>query len=208
MCAMILKNLTENPIFANFLPNLTACFGDFNQFSQNIQQIAEIAGLDLTQFEIDHLAVRMNSAEKAVQWQEMLSAHATLLKESEVNGRPISLFELAQPLHFCGQAVSIIELPFPKGKIYPVEGWEHCELVVPFRDNESVEQWVERLEHQFGFSRNSQLKVKISQPIVAGERLANPTIALSLKDETNQNYCCLKVHPYDINAIICSEITI
>lgn len=208
MCAMILKNLTENPTFANFLPNLTACFGDLNQFTKNIQLIAEIAGLDLAQFEIDHLAVRMNCEEKAVQWQKMLSAHTTLLKESEVNGRPISLFQLFQPLNFCGQTVSIIELPFPKGKIYPVEGWEHCEIVIPFHANESVEQWVARLVNQFGFSQNSQLNVKISQPIVTGERLENPTIALSLKDATNQNYCCLKVHPYDINAIICSEITI
>lgn len=208
MCAMILKNPTEDSTFANFLPNLTACFGDLSQFEQNIQQIAHLAQLDLAQFTIDHLAVRMNSIEKAMQWQTMLSANATLLKKSDVNGRPISLFHLTQPLTFCGQALSIIELPFPKRKTYPVEGWEHCEIVMPFLPDESVEQWVARLDKQFGFRQNTQLNVKISQPIVAGERLANPTIALSLKNATNQNYCCLKVHPYDINAIICSEIII
>lgn len=208
MCAMILKNLTENPNFANFLANLTACFGELDQFEQKIEQIAHIAGLDLRQYPIDHLAVRMNSLALAEQWQAMLASHATLLKQSQVNGRPISLFQLPCPLTVCGQTVSVIELPFPKGKQYPIEGWEHLEIVIPFLENESVEQWVTRLEQQFQFSQNPQLKVKISQPSVAGERLPNPSIALSLKDETNQNYYCLKVHPYDINVIICSEIEI
>ncbi|QLB20653.1 metalloprotein [Vespertiliibacter pulmonis] len=205
---MILKNPTENSQFANFLANLTACFGNLSQFEQKIQEIADIAQLNLTQFEIDHLAVRMNNLETAQQWHMFLSMNANLLKQSEVNGRPISLFKLHQPLEFYGQSVSIIELPYPKNKIYPQEGWEHIEIVVPFLANESVEQWVSRLNDQFQFEQNPQLNVKISQPLVENERLPNPTIAISLKGTTNQNYCCLKLHPYDINAIILSEIII
>lgn len=208
MCAMILKNPTENSQFANFLSNLTACFGNLSQFEQNIQQIAEIARLDLTQFNMDHLAVRMNDVKTAQQWHTLLSTNAQCLKQSEVNGRPIALFKLSQPLEFLGKPISIIELPFPKNKIYPQEGWEHAEIVVPFLANESVEQWVSRLNDQFQFKQNQQLNVKISQPLVENERLPNPTIALSLKGTTNQNYCCLKLHPYDINAIILSEIII
>lgn len=208
MCAMILKNPTENSQFANFLANLTACFGNLPQFEQQIQQIAEVARLDLTQFHIDHLAVRMNDLTTAQQWHELLSTNAKLLKQSDVNGRPIALFKLHQAFEFLGQPVSIIELPFPKNKTYPQEGWEHIEIVVPFLDNESVEQWVSRLNDQFQFEQNPQLNVKISQPLVENERLLNPTIALSLKGTTNQNYCCLKLHPYDINAIILSEIII
>lgn len=206
MCAMILKNLDENSNFANFLPNLTACFGDLSQFEQKIQHIAQVANLNLSQFEIDHLAVRMNSVETAQQWHSRLAEQASLLKASEVNGRLIELFQLHQPIDFCGQKISIIELPFPKGKIYSVEGWEHIEIVIPFLAGESVEQWLERLNQQFQFDQNTQLHIKISQPVVEHEQLPNPTIALSLKDATNQNYCCLKVHPYDINAIIHSEI--
>lgn len=203
---MIQENPAECPTFANFLPKLTACFGDIAQFEQRIQQIAEIAGVDLRQLEIDHLAVRMNDHATAEQWRELLLEQGELLKQSQVNGRPIALIQLNQPIEFCGQSVSIIELPFPKGKTYPEQGWEHIEAVVPFEENESVEQWVARLNKRYHFAENSQIQLKISQPSVEGERLPNPSIAISLKAPTNRNFCCLKLHPYDINTIICSEI--
>ncbi len=205
MCAMILKNPDECCEFAKFFTELTACFGNLIEFERKIQQIAEIARIDLSQYQIDHLAVRMNSDELAQQWKAMLLTGSTLLKESEVNGRPIGLFTLNQPVHFCGQAVSVIELPFPKGKTYPEEGWEHIELVVPMLDGESVEQWCKRVDSQFFLQNNPELKIKISQPQVEGERLPNPSVAISLRNATYQNFCCLKLHPYDITTIVRSE---
>lgn len=80
------KIIAEN---AKFFEKMTACFGDLSQFEQKIRQIAEIAGIDLAAYEIDHLAVRMNQTETAEQWKILLLDGATLLKESEVNGRPI-----------------------------------------------------------------------------------------------------------------------
>ncbi|MDO9735114.1 VOC family protein, partial [Glaesserella parasuis] len=38
-----------------------------------------------------------------------------------------------------------------------------------------------------------------------GERLPNPSVAISLINATYQNFCCLKLHPYDINTIVFSE---
>lgn len=207
MCAMILKNPAKNFDFANFFAKMTACFGEIRPFEQKIQQIAQTIGLDLNEYVIDHLAVRVNSVATAQAWREMLLAENRLLKESEVNGRPISLIQLQTPLTFCGQAVSIIELPFPKGKIYPEEGWEHIEVVVPFLAGESVAQWAVRLEKRFDLANNLHIAYKISQPAVQGERLPNPSIAITLKNATNCNNCCLKLHPYDINTIICSENT-
>lgn len=202
---MILKNPIKNFDFANFLSKMTAYFGDISQFEQKIQQIAQVIGLDLSKYSIDHLAVRMNNVETAQQWRDFLLADHSLLKEGDVNGRPISLIKLVEPLIFCGQKVSIIELPFPKDKIYPEEGWEHIEVVIPFIADESVEQWIKRIELQFELPKKTQICYKISQPKVLGERLPNPSIAITLKDATNRNNCCLKVHPYDINTIICSE---
>ncbi|MDH2998168.1 metalloprotein [Pasteurellaceae bacterium LFhippo2] len=202
---MILKNLDKSSEFANFFAKLTACLGDLARFEQKIQQIANISGIELAQFEIDHLAVRMNSNEIAQQWKTLLLEKGTLLKESEVNGRPIALITLDQPLGFCEQQVSIIELPFPKGKIYNEEGWEHIEIVVPMLEDESVEQWCNRLDSQFNLQNNPKLKIKISQPSVEGERLPNPSIAISLKDETYQNFTCLKLHPHSIRDVVDSE---
>ncbi|XLP71506.1 VOC family protein [Mannheimia haemolytica] len=175
------KIIAEN---AKFFEKMTACFGDLSQFEQKIRQIAEIAGIDLAAYEIDHLAVRMNQTETAEQWKILLLDGATLLKESEVNGRPIGLFALIQAVEFCGQFVKIVELPFPKNKVYLEEGWEHIELVFPMLDNESSEQWVSRALSHFRLADNSEIKLKISQPQVEGERLPNPSIAISLRNVT------------------------
>lgn len=191
---------------AKIFEDLTACFGDLGRFSQQIQQIAEVARIDLSSLQIDHLAVRMNDLTTAEKWRDLLLSQSRLLKMSEVNGRPIYLFELNRPLAFLNQSVSIIELPFPKGKIYHEQGWEHIEAVFPMLEGESVEAWIERTLTTFGLADNPELKLKISEPKVEGERLPNPTIAISLKAGTYRNYCCLKIHPCGINEIICSEI--
>ncbi|HHW7508194.1 TPA: VOC family protein [Mannheimia haemolytica] len=196
------KIIAEN---AKFFEKMTACFGDLSQFEQKIRQIAEIAGIDLAAYEIDHLAVRMNQTETAEQWKAILLEGATLLKESEVNGRPIGLFTLTQAVEFCGQFVKIVELPFPKDKTYPQEGWEHIEIVFPFLAGESVEQWVERAISHFNLANNAELKLKISQPKVERESLPNPSIAISLRNVTFCNPYCLKLHPYDIKSVIMSE---
>lgn len=215
--------------FADFNEKLTACFGDLAEFETKIGEIAEIVGIDLAEFEIDHLAVRVNTAERAEAWKAVLLAaepnvgedrcvrpqtpseywadtsvrpYADLLKESLVNGRPIALLDLHQPLTFCDQAVSVIELPFPKDKIYPTEGWEHIEIVVPMLAGERVEQWVERLYKRWSLAENLQIVCKVSEPKVEGERLPNPSIAISLRGSIN--HCTLKLHPYSIREI-CKE---
>lgn len=208
MAVMIQEN-------ADFYEKVTACFGDLAEFERQIRQIAEIAGIDLNEFEIDHLAVRVNTVEKAEAWKAMLlgepfsssvyegrKVSASLLKESLVNGRPIALIDLHQPLTFCHQAVSIIELPFPKDKTYPTEGWEHIEIVVPMLADESVEQWTERLCKRWNLRENLHIQLKISEPFVEGERLPNPSIAISLRDKSLKS--CLKLHPYSIRQI-CQE---
>ena len=96
------KIIPEN---ANFYEKMTACFGDLSQFEQKIQQIAEIAEIDLSKYEIDHLAVRMNTFETAKKWRNLLVENVNILKESKVNGRLIGLFELTQAVDFFGQKV-------------------------------------------------------------------------------------------------------
>lgn len=221
MAVMIQEN-------ADFSHQPTACFGDLAEFEAKIREIAEIVGVDLAEFEIDHLAVRVNTAERAEAWKAVLLGeptvgegfipaqhsdvtggykthpYAELLKESNVNGRPIALLDLHQPLTFCNQAVSIIELPFPKDKIYPSEGWEHIEIVVPMLAEETVEQWTERLCKRWALRENTRIKLKISEPKVDGERLPNPSIAMCLADKTRKNHCTIKLHPYSIREI-CKE---
>ncbi|WP_273876845.1 VOC family protein, partial [Serratia marcescens] len=49
---------------------------------------------------------------------------------SMINGRPICLFDLQQPLAVGPWRIDCVELPYPGEKRYPHEGWEHVELVL------------------------------------------------------------------------------
>lgn len=191
--------ISENP---TFFDKLTAAFGDLDHFERQIQQLAMLAKVDLNGLAIDHLAVRMNDEATALRWHSLLSEGASLLKQSQVNGRPIALFQLNEAVKFGGKVVDVIELPFPKGKTYPVEGWEHIEAVFPMQANETVSEWIERTLAHFDLSENAQVRLKISQPEAEEEQLPNPTIAITVKNATLGNPACLKLHPYDIKRVI------
>ncbi|MCK3657417.1 metalloprotein [Pasteurellaceae bacterium Pebbles2] len=174
---------------------------DFLQFQQKIATLAQEIDVNLNDFVIDHLALRVNSEDSAKNWLELLLKCGTILSDNIVNGRVIYLIQLNEPLIFAGQPVEIIELPFPKNKCYPLESWEHIEIVMPFDEGETSLEWVNRLEKIFFWNELTTLNVKVSEPKVEGERLPNPSIALSFADKS-KNDVCIKVHPYHIKTII------
>lgn len=182
----------------------TALTHQFVSFEQKIQQLAQIIKLDLAQFNIDHLAIRVNGITQGQKWRDMLLQFGELLSDNQVNGRQIYLIKLDEPLYFAGQAVSVVELPMPKNKLYPIEGWEHIELVVPFLAAESPIEWQQRMKRQFFLNKNDLVKVKVSEPKVEGEQLNNMSIAVTLQDNSN-NYCCIKLHPHHIIDVVRSE---
>ncbi len=187
----------ENILFNNH----TALYNEFLQFEQKIISLAAYLGLILSDYEIDHIAVRVNNCKTAKSYLELFVKYGVILSDSIVNGRVIYLIKLHQPLVLAGQKVQIIELPFPNGKIYPQESWEHIEIVIPFLAKESTIEWIERIKKQFLLNQMSELSVKVDEPKVDGEILPNPSIALSFADKT-QNHSCIKVHPYSIEEII------
>ena len=179
----------------------TADLDNWLKFEEKINGLAGILKINLADFEIDHLAIRTNKLEEAQEWLTLLLKYGIILSDNIVNGRPIYLIELNDPLFFAQRKVSIIELPFPKGKMYPSVGWEHIEIVVPFLTNEKTEHWLKRVMEKFALQDLSNIQIKVSQPKVDGEQLANPSIALSLLDKT-QNETCIKIHPYNIKKVI------
>ena len=181
--------------------NRPALYAEIPEFEQKIQQLAEKMAVDLSRFEIDHLSVRVNTEQNANFWLTLLLNYGKILSDNFVNGRVIYLIQLDTPLSFLGQAVDVIELPFPKNKNYPIESWEHIEIVMPFLTGENVQQWRQRIENQFLWNQQNELKVKFSEPQAEGEQLPNPSIAVSFRD-ASQNHTCIKVHPYTIKKII------
>ena len=179
----------------------TALFADFQDFEQKIQALAQQINLDLNQYEIDHLSLRVNSVQRACAWLALLLNYGTVLSDNQVNGRVIYLIALTQPLYLAGQAIEVVELPFPKDKFYPQESWEHIEVVVPFLTGESEAEWFTRIKNLFLRNQSAELKVKTSEPKAEGEKLANLSVAISFADK-RCNHVCIKVHPYSIKQIV------
>ena len=171
------------------------------EFEEKILQLAREGRLNLSDYEIDNLALRVNSEQSAKNWLKLLLKCGKIISDNFINGRPIYLIELEHPVKFVNQLIDIIELPFPKNKLYPVEGWEHIEIVLPFLVGESTNEWIERINMQFLWNKLTQLNIKVSEPKVDGERLPNPSIAVSFVDKT-ANHTCIKVHPYSIKKIL------
>lgn len=190
--------------FHKLFQNSTALYTDFLSFEQKISELAQIMQVDISKFEIDHLAVRVNNYKDAEIWLTALTQYGRIFSDNIVNGRVIYLIELNEPLDFLGQSVSIVELPFPKAKIYLREGWEHIEFVVPFLPNEQTVDWVERIKLQFNLNQLPHLKLKVSEPKADGEQLPNPSLAVSFVDKS-QNDVVIKIHLYSIRTVVLME---
>ncbi|MFZ7157523.1 VOC family protein [Avibacterium gallinarum] len=183
----------------SFFDNPFFSYDEFAKFEQHILQLAEKMALPLQDYVIDHLAVRVNSEQSAQRWLSELLKCGKILSDNLVNGRKIYLIQLDTPLIFANQQVQIVELPFPKNKQYPQEGWEHIEAVMPFLPKETANAWIERINSHFLWNKMTDVRVKVSEPKVEGETLPNPSIAVS-----GDNAACIKVHPYHIKTIVAS----
>lgn len=196
----MVKKMQEQPILVE---NPTALFDVevLADFEKKILSLASEMALILTDYEIDHMAVRVNHCKTAKSYLDLFVKKGRIVSDNLINGRVIYLIELVQPIEILGQKVAIIELPYPKEKVYPQEGWEHIEVVVPFLPEESVGEWIQRVKSQFKLNQSARLKVKVSEPKAEGEQLPNPSVAVSFADK-KQNHSCIKVHPYSIKKII------
>ena len=91
--------------------------------------------LPLKTLEMDHICYRTSSLEEYRQVSEECKTFAKLLIESNIGGRPISAFELNEPLCLILRegheiSLSVVEVPSPKSGADYESGLEHVEFVV------------------------------------------------------------------------------
>ncbi|MCM0147371.1 VOC family protein [Photobacterium galatheae] len=173
------------------------------EFMAKITALAEQLGLDLTAFQADHIALRVNDAALASQLHQAWLAYGAEWSTNVINGRPIVVIGFSQPLIADQWKIEALELPYPSDKVYPVQGWEHVEFVVPCQAS-TTDELKSVLEARFPALDWQQIeaagiKVKASSPAGEKERLANPTFAFK-KDGV-----CIKLHPCSLKAVIASE---
>ncbi|MBM7073981.1 VOC family protein [Shewanella sp. 202IG2-18] len=177
----------------------------WDDFVSKINNFMDELGIEKDEFECDHAAIRVNTQKHADQLRAFFETKGKVISENFINGRPILIIELNEPLMLNGTQVPYVELPYPSEKAYPFEGWEHIELVVPGKAS-TVESLIEssiasipKIEKAIN-GQLTEIKLKQSSPKGEKERLPNPTIALKKAD------ICVKLHSHSIKAIIESEL--
>ena len=170
---------------------------DLPRFTEALSALARRLGLDIAPLNADHISLRCHQNATAERWRQGLMQCGTLLSESMINGRPICLFDLSQPLAVGPWQIDCVELPYPGEKRYPHEGWEHVELVLSGDPQTLYARALSHLADEALLAPG--IKLKQSSPKGEGERLPNPTLAITDGTVT------IKFHPYSIRDIVASE---
>lgn len=179
------------------------------EFEAKILAFLDKLGLTNTALHCDHVALRVNSNTAADALKQAFSERGQIISENQINGRTILIIELKKPLSLGHFSIDCVELPYPGDTLYPQEGWEHIELVLPSQaqDCDDLSQDLGQLcptlapllQGQDAMPSAAAIKIKFSSPKGENERLANPTIAFKHAD------VCIKIHPHSIKAVIASE---
>lgn len=170
---------------------------DMARFEQSLMNFSERLGINLAEHEADHVAVRCHQFATAERWKAGLLQIGTQFSEAMINGRPICLFKLHQPLNLAGWQIDVIELPWPGEKLYRHEGWEHVEIVLR-GEPETLGVRAMALLSDDALTQPG-ISFKTSAPKGENERLPNPTLAVTDGQTT------IKFHPWRLEEIVASE---
>lgn len=90
--------------------------GDYRAFAARQRDRLAARGIDITPYELSHLAVRVPEWDQYVHLRTRIERHAVANSENAWNGRPISTLVVAQPLDVLdGKLVPVMELiPGPR----------------------------------------------------------------------------------------------
>ena len=144
------------------------------EFLKQLLAEADEKGIDLANWDIDHLCYRTETIDRYNQLKNELQSFAELLIESEVNGRPIATFHLHEPFAIQHRSIYLLELPAPK-KSKPVkEGFEHIEVVTPLPLTELQSLYSNLDVDDSGLAKtfNQELEIRLSSGAIKFHNLS------------------------------------
>ena len=105
--------------------------GDYRAFAAQQRDRLATRGIDITSYELSHLAYRVPEWDQYLHVRGLIERHAVANRENVWNGRPISLIVPAEPPQVLdGKAVPMIELiPPVHQRVYKM-GLEHLGVVI------------------------------------------------------------------------------
>ncbi|MGL5290477.1 MAG: VOC family protein [Vibrionaceae bacterium] len=174
---------------------------DLADFSVKIEKLIDMLGLDLTPFQADHIALRVNDWQQAKVLEEQWCIEGKWLSKNQINGRPICAIGLNKPLQLSSWSIECVELPYPGEKVYPKEGWQHVEWVVPLQACTPQDFFEQLLAHfpalseRLSAAKEQGVTVKLSMPEAQDEEHCNPTVAFNFDD------VAIKLHPCSLEAL-------
>ncbi len=115
---------------------MESILGPITLFLDRIFQVLDQDGIDVSQYELDHICYRVETEEQYESLKTQLQPLGELLTESQIGGRPIATFKLFQPIKYHEREIWCLELPSPKEGSPYSEGFEHAEFVIdkPFEE--------------------------------------------------------------------------
>ncbi len=84
---------------------------DLPRFTQAFTDLATRLGLDIAPLEADHISLRCHQNATAERWRRGFERCGELLSENIINGRPICLFKLHEPVNVAHWQFTVVELP-------------------------------------------------------------------------------------------------
>ncbi|TKB52772.1 VOC family protein [Ferrimonas aestuarii] len=182
--------------------NIEQLLSKLPEFGHNMTQFARRLGLVQAGLTVDHIALRVTEKQDADHLLTQFKKRGKILSDKIINGRPIYLIELDEPLNVADWQVSVVELPFPDGRKRR-DGWEHLEFVLPC-EAITADQMLKAVRQlpvitaKWPVIQDSTLgiEVKTSDSKADDEPVANPTVSFK------QEQLTIKLHPYDIRQVI------
>jgi predicted metalloenzyme YecM len=134
--------------------------GDYRAFTALQRDRLVARGIDISPYELSHLAVRVPEWDQYVHLRTLIERHAKANSEGVWNGRPMSLILLAEPLEILdGQLIPMIELiPPVHQRVYKM-GMEHIGVVVGDVDTFSREHRAVLTGQQFQSASNEPVYI-------------------------------------------------
>lgn len=173
----------------------------FKTFMDTLFSFIDELGIDVTNLQIDHAAVRFKKSNDVDQLVKELKPITTKLSEAIVNGRIIYIFKFKNPFKYKNYSIDCIEIPYPASDHdFPKDGWEHVEFVLTSTKPETLDKSFRELFPSLTDDILQKYNYKLSTPKVTGEQLLNTTVALH-----KSKGLAVKFHCYTIEEVVCAK---
>jgi ubiquitin-conjugating enzyme E2 J2 len=179
------------------------------KFLEAVQTRLEQNDVDVSQYFADHVCWRTETMEEYTELVSALRASVdnfSLLIESEIGGRSIATFQMAEGISVGDRMVDVVEIPAPKDGSPYQSGLEHVEFVISLKEDNQASSPVNDNIHESKLNDFMEQYPGIVWNTKAKDKEVNPDVSLQVElDEFG--LCSVKFHLWPLAEVIKYEIS-